>query len=100
MAHQFITLQVPHELVSLLGSADTAAARAKQALVLDLLREVRISQGQAASLLGMTRGRILDLMVQYQIPSGPETPDELRDEIESISQIFDTESRTGSNQQA
>ncbi len=88
MATQTLTLELPDELVALLGSPEAAAARAKQALVLDLLREARISQGRAARLLGVTRGQILDLMVQHEIPSGPETPEELREEVDYLEQML------------
>ena len=84
MATQTLTLEVPQELVALLDSPEEATARAKQALVLDLLREARISQGQAADFLGITRWDILDLMVQYEIPSGPETAEELDEEVENL----------------
>ena len=55
METQTLTVEVPEELIVLLGSPEAAAARAKQAFVLDLLREARISQGKAADLLGITR---------------------------------------------
>jgi predicted HTH domain antitoxin len=88
MATQMLTLEAPEELVALLGSPEAAAARAKQALVLDLLREARISQGRAAALLGLTRRDILDLMVQYEIPSGPETAEELREEVDNLRRLL------------
>ena len=80
MATQSLTIDLPEELVALLGSPEAAAAKAKEALVLQLLREARLSQGQAASLLGLTRWDVLDLMAQQQIPSGPLTAEELRRE--------------------
>src|SRR5437899_11298871 len=82
METRTLTLEVPEELVQLLGSPEAVAAKAKEALVLDLLRQAEISQGKAARLLGITRWDILDLMALHQIPSGPETVEELRREIE------------------
>ncbi|MBI4493479.1 MAG: UPF0175 family protein [Chloroflexi bacterium] len=73
---------MPEELVALLGSPEAAIAKAKESLVLELLREARLSQGQAARLLGLTRWDILDLMAQHDIASGPETAEEARQEIE------------------
>jgi hypothetical protein len=87
MATQMLTLEAPEELVALLGSPEAAAARAKQALVLDLLREARISQGQAADYLGITRWDILDLMAQYDILSGPETPEDVDREIAVLERL-------------
>jgi hypothetical protein len=78
-----ITLEIPEEIVELLGSAESVAAKAREALVLELLRDAHISQGRAARLLGITRWDILDLMAQHCIPSGPETAEEMREEIEN-----------------
>jgi predicted HTH domain antitoxin len=78
-----ITVDLPDELVALLGSPESAAERVRQSLVLDLLREAEISQGRAARLLGITRWDILDLMARYRIPSGPATAEEMRQEIEN-----------------
>lgn len=76
-----ITVELPEELVALIGSRESVAARVREVLVLDLLREVRITQGQAARLLGITRWDILQLMVRHQIPSGPATPEEVDRDI-------------------
>ena len=84
MATRTLALDLPEELIVLLGSPETAAAKAKEALVLALLREARISQGEAGRLLGLTRWEILDLMAQHAIPSGPETAVEMRQEIEDL----------------
>lgn len=78
-----LTLDVPEELVRLLGSPEQAAARAREALVLDLLREATISQGKAAELLGIDRWEMLELMGRHKIPSGPQTAEEAEQEIES-----------------
>lgn len=43
-----ITIELPTELVGLLGPPESVSERARQALVLDLLREAEISQGRAA----------------------------------------------------
>src|SRR5687767_10302677 len=83
VATKTITLELPEELVGLLGPPDAIAGRVRESLVLDLLRGAQITQGEAALLLGVTRYDILDLMARYAIPSGPETAEEMRQEIES-----------------
>ena len=99
MASQILTLELPDELIALLGSPEAAAAKAKEALVLELLREARIGQSLAAELPGLTRWDILDLMVLHQIPSGPETPEELRQEVEDLRRfVQDAEGRGGCQQ--
>jgi predicted HTH domain antitoxin len=82
MATRTLSLEVAEELVELLGSPEAAAAKAKQALVLELLREARISQGRAARLLGVSRWEILDLIARHDVKSGPETADEMHHDIE------------------
>lgn len=77
-----VTLELPEDLVSLLGSPEEAATIAKEVLVLELLRKARISQGKAAHLLGLTRWELLDLMAVHEVPSGPENAEEARQEIE------------------
>lgn len=87
MATRMFPVELPEEIVELLGSSQAVAAKAREALVLELLREERISQGQAAHLLSVTRWEILDLMGQYRIPSGPETAEDVRREIDEVRRI-------------
>jgi predicted HTH domain antitoxin len=65
------------------------AAKAKEALVLELLREARISQGKAARLLGISRGKIIDLMARHRISAGPETAEEMRQEVEDLGRYLE-----------
>jgi hypothetical protein len=44
------------------------AAKAKEALIMALLREYQISQGKAAEILKVSRYDLFDLMKQYCIP--------------------------------
>ena len=76
-----MSLELPDDLVALWGSPQAAAAKAKEALVMELLREARIGQSRAAELLGISRGAVLDLTVQYGVPSGPSTADETDREV-------------------
>ncbi len=87
MATQTLALELPGELVTMLGSPEAAAAKAKEALVLALLREARISQGRAAELLGITRWDILDLMAQHDILSGPVTAEEVDEEMRVVRRL-------------
>jgi predicted HTH domain antitoxin len=79
-----MNLELPEELVALLGSPEIAAARARESLILELLRESVIGQGKAAQLLGIGRSEILALMAHHRIPSGPETAEEMRQEVEDL----------------
>lgn len=87
MTTRTLVVELPEELVALLGSPEEAAARARAALVFELLREGRISQGKAAQLLGLTRWDILDLMARHGIPSGPDTAEEMRQDVEEARRV-------------
>lgn len=77
MAGRTVSLDLPEEVVESFGSAEAAASRAKEALVIELLRDRRIGQSRAAELLGLTRWDILDLMTKYGVTQGPLTAEEL-----------------------
>lgn len=78
-----LIIELRAEVLALLGSAEAASAKARQALILQLLREGEKSQGRAARLLEISRWDIMDLMAKYRIPSGPQTPEEIQAEIEA-----------------
>jgi predicted HTH domain antitoxin len=83
-----LIVELPEELLNLLGSPEDAAAKTREILVAEFLREGRLSQGQAARLLGVTRWDILDLMARLGIPSGPETAEEMRREVEESRRVI------------
>lgn len=87
MATRTLHFELPEELVDLLGSPQAVTDRAREALVLELLREERISQGQASRLLDLTRWEIIALMTKYRIPSGPATVSDLHRELEDMRHI-------------
>ena len=78
-----VSFDLPAELRDLVGPPEALAARARRALVLDLLRAGEIGQGTAARLLGITRYDILDLMAEHEIRSGPLTAEELDRDVEA-----------------
>lgn len=98
MTTRVLTLELPDEVVALLGSPEAAANKAKQALVLELLRETRIGQSMAAELLGLTRAGILDLMTQHKILAGPANAEEANREIEAMRRFFGGSTADGGDQ--
>ena len=75
-----LELELPDELLGTLREQDLAV-KAKEALVMELLREHQISQGKAAHLLGMNRDDLFSLMAKYQIPFIDLTEAELDQEL-------------------
>jgi len=75
-----LELELPDELLGTWREQDLVV-KAKEALVMELLREHQISQGKAAYLLGMSRDCLFSLMAKYQIPFIDLTEAELDEEL-------------------
>jgi predicted HTH domain antitoxin len=63
-----VTLELPAQLLELLGSEEEAKREAKLALVFDLVRRGRISRARAAELLGIPLTEFPRLLAEYDIP--------------------------------
>ena len=63
-----IIIEIPDELIKLLGSEEEIGREAKQALVMNLVRRGEISRGKAAELLGMSVWDMPELFLKYEIP--------------------------------
>ena len=75
-----LTLELPDDVVEQLPDKEIAA-KAKEALVMELLREHHISQGKATELIRIDRHELLDLMSKYRIPVIDLTPEELETDL-------------------
>ena len=75
-----LELELPDDVVAALREEDVAA-RAKDALVMELLREHRISQGKAAEVLGVSRGDLFALMTKHQVSVIDLSAEELHPEL-------------------
>ena len=89
MGDDGLLIDLPADVIALLGETPEAAViKATRSVVLELLREGRISQGRAADVLGLTRHGIIDLMAEHDIPSGPRTLDEYEDEVDRADHVL------------
>jgi hypothetical protein len=86
-----LVLDIPESVVNAVGSTEEATRKARELLVIELLRTAKISQGLAAEALGITRWDIFDLMVREKIASGPTTIEELLEEIEDVRHLLPRE---------
>ena len=77
-----LELDLPDELADQLRDEDVAR-KAKEALVMELLREHRISQGTAADILEIAREDLFPLMAKYQVPVVDLSSAELGSELDS-----------------
>lgn len=78
--HFTLEFDLPEEVLSALRNEDVAG-KAKEALVMEWLREHRVSQGKAAEILGIHRNDLFPLMTRYQVPVVDLSPEELQIEL-------------------
>jgi len=73
-------LDLPDDLAFALRD-DEVVGKAREALVMEFLREHRISQGKAAEILGIHREDLFPLMTKYQVAVVDLSPEELHEEL-------------------
>ena len=76
-----VKLELPDEVATYLRD-DELATKAKEAFVMELLREHHLSQGNAADLLGIDHHELFDLMTKYRLPVIDLTPEEHTEALE------------------
>jgi predicted HTH domain antitoxin len=74
-------LDLPDDVAEALQDTDVSM-KAREALVMELLREHRISQGKAAELLRITRMDLFPLMTKYRIPVLDLSREEVQSELD------------------
>ncbi len=77
-----VTLEVPEESLRLFGG-DRFGAEVLEAAAVRWFEEGRLSQGQAAHLLKLTRGEFFDILERHQVSPVQYTPEELAAEMKS-----------------
>ena len=79
-----LKLEVPDEVVKLLGSVDAATREAKEALVLDLVRRGKISRSKAAELLELNLEELPGLLARYKLPWFDYTQEQLNEDLQRV----------------
>lgn len=82
-----ITIEVPKELISLVGSDEEAQKEAKEALVFNLVRRGKISKGKAAELLGVVLWELPTLLAKYQIPWFTYGLKEVEEDVQRLQEV-------------
>ena len=81
MAKRF-EVTLPEELLAEFGWPESEVPdRVREALVMDLVRLNRLSEAQAAELLGLSRWELLETMGRYQVPAIRMSSEELKKEL-------------------
>lgn len=78
------TVELPGELLEILGSVEEAKRDAKVAVVLDLVRRGHISRAKAAELLDLTLRDLPALLAEYRIPWFDYAPDDLERDLAAL----------------
>ena len=82
-----ISMEIPDELLKLLGSEEEVGKEAKQALVLDLVRRGRISRSKAAELLGIDLWDMPKFLSAYKIPWFDYSEEQMRKDIVTLREL-------------
>lgn len=88
MALKTVQVELPEELWELAGISPTkASAKVREFIIMELLRQAKISQGRAAQLLGVDRWELMDLMGKYEVPATQLTAAELDAQQEGLRKL-------------
>ena len=81
---QPLTIDIPAELLQVIGTEDEARWEAKTALILDLVRRGKVSRARAAEFLQISLADFPALLAQYQIPWFDYSPETLREDLKIL----------------
>ncbi|MBI5373884.1 MAG: UPF0175 family protein [Candidatus Schekmanbacteria bacterium] len=85
MAKEYVfKLKIPDETFNRKFKEEEFTARVRERVVMDLLRDRKISQGKAAELLVISRSELVDLMTKYNIPAFVAASDELKEGLKNL----------------
>ncbi|MCS6903484.1 MAG: UPF0175 family protein [Candidatus Bipolaricaulota bacterium] len=85
MALKRVEVELPEELWKLAGiPPKDASAKFQEMVVMELLRQGKLSHGKAAEILKIDRWRLMDLMAAYQVPVSTLTSAELAAELKHL----------------
>ncbi len=79
-----LTIELPLELLQLLGSEEEAKRETKIALILELVRSGKVSRAKAAELLGIPLADFPTMLAQYHIPWFDYTPEQLEQDLDKL----------------
>jgi len=84
-----LSLNLPQELIPILEANEAELeGRILELIVLELVRQQRISTGKAAELLGISKWEFVQLLGQNNIPYFTESSEELVAQVETVQRIL------------
>lgn len=78
------TVELPGELLEILGSEEEARLETTIAIVLDLVRRGRISRAKAAELLKLNLWDLAALLAEHRIPWFDYAPDDVERDLAAL----------------
>jgi predicted HTH domain antitoxin len=81
---QPLTIDLPDDLLQVLGTEDDARREAKTALILDLVRRGKVSRARAAEFLQISLWDLPALLSHYQIPWFDYSAEMLREDLKTV----------------
>ena len=82
MADKSFTVSLPARILATFGwNESEAPRRISETLVMELLRLNRLTEAEAAAVLGLDRWALLDVMAAHHVPAVSLSPDEWREEL-------------------
>jgi len=82
-----IEIIIPEEIIDILGSEEEAKKKAKEALVLDLVRRGKVSKQKAAELIGINLWDLPDFLAKYQIPWFDYSKEDLEKDLDALKKL-------------
>lgn len=79
-----VTIELPPELLQLLGTDEEAKGKVKIAVILDLVRRGKVSRAKAAELLQISLWDLPAFLAQYRIPYFDYSPEDLRKDLQAL----------------
>src|SRR5262245_14915416 len=76
-----LDVELPDELFAQLRKEEIET-KVNEALVMELIREHRLSQGKADEILGISRYELIDLMTNHRVPVIDLNTEELKNELQ------------------
>ena len=84
-----LSLNLPQELIPILEANEAELeGRILELIVLELVRQQRISTGKAAELLGISKWEFVSKMGENNIPYFTESSEEFVSQVETVQRIF------------
>jgi len=79
-----IFIDIPDELLELLGSEEESAKEVKQSLVLDLVRSGKVSRAKAADLLEINLWDLPEFLSKYRIPWFDYSDEQMKEDMATL----------------